>query len=567
MQWFLNLKISRKLILNSSLILALTAALGLFSIGQLTAVNDSTNEVVLNWMPSAIVTSAINTDTSDYRIAELQHVLSDDDKEMAMYDKQIVDMLAAIETKRTAYIKLISSPEEQKLYDTFGKSWSLYLIESKQLLELSRKKQNTEARALLRGASQKLYDTASSDLLKLVDLNVAGSKEAANIGAQAFTQARIWIFVGLGLTLVLGFAMATFVGRVVSVPLGIALQVARTVAAGDLTSKIEVKSSDETGLLMAALKDMNESLQKIVGIVRVGTDTIATASSQIASGNLDLSSRTEQQASSLEETASSMEELTGTVKQNADNARQATQLAESASAVAHKGGAVVSQVVRTMGSISDSSKKIIDIISVIDGIAFQTNILALNAAVEAARAGEQGRGFAVVASEVRNLAQRSASAAKEIKLLIGSSVEQVDIGGKLVEQAGTTMTEIVDSVRRVADIMVEIAAASQEQTSGIEQINQAISQMDEVTQQNAALVEEAAAAAGALQDQAQGLSQAVSVFQLESEPATTSNTKQRLTPVPGRQLVPAAANSNRPARAPAKRIANAAVPDVEWEEF
>ncbi|MCJ7800665.1 MAG: methyl-accepting chemotaxis protein, partial [Polaromonas sp.] len=257
------------------------------------------------------------------------------------------------------------------------------------------------------------------------------------------------------------------------------------------------------------------TLRQAVTSVRNGVTTMATASGQIAAGNMDLSSRTEEQASSLQETAASMEELTSTVKQNADNARQANQLAVSASGVAVKGGQVVSQVVDTMGAINTSSRKIVDIIGVIDGIAFQTNILALNAAVEAARAGEQGRGFAVVAAEVRNLAQRSAAAAKEIKTLIGDSVDKVEEGSQQVAEAGRTMDEIVDSVKRVTDIMAEIAAASQEQTQGIEQINQAITQMDQVTQQNAALVEEAAAAAQSLQEQASGLSQVVSVFRLD----------------------------------------------------
>ena len=289
--------------------------------------------------------------------------------------------------------------------------------------------------------------------------------------------------------------------------------IAQKIALGDLVVQINTQPNDQSSVLFA-MRNMRDSLVNIVGEVRSGTDTIATASSQIVAGNLDLSSRTEQQASSLEETAASMEELTSTVKQNADNARQANQLAESASCIAIAGGSVVRQVVDTMGAINTSSHKIVDIIGVIDGIAFQTNILALNAAVEAARAGEQGRGFAVVAAEVRSLAQRSAAAAKEIKTLIGDSVDKVEEGSRQVLAAGKTMDEIVGSVRRVTDIMAEITMASQEQTQGIEQINQAITQMDHVTQQNAALVEEAAAAAQALQEQADSLSDVVSVFKL-----------------------------------------------------
>jgi methyl-accepting chemotaxis protein len=312
-----------------------------------------------------------------------------------------------------------------------------------------------------------------------------------------------------------------FIRKVVTQPLEIGVKAARGIAEGDLSQKIEVRSSNEVGELQQALKDMTESLARIVGQVRVGTDTIFTASSEIASGNLDLSERTELQAISLEKTASSMQELTTTVNQNADNARRANQLAQSASEVAVKGGAVVAQVVDTMESINTSSKKIVDIISVIDGIAFQTNILALNAAVEAARAGEQGRGFAVVAAEVRSLAGRSAAAAKEIKTLIDDSVNKVGAGSALVHQAGTTMTEIVDSIRHVTDIMGDIATASAEQTSGIERVNDAIGEMNNVTHQNAALVEEAAAAAQSLQDQAGHLEQVVSVFKLAGmQPAT-----------------------------------------------
>jgi methyl-accepting chemotaxis protein len=340
---------------------------------------------------------------------------------------------------------------------------------------------------------------------------------------------------------------------------------ARTVATGDLSTVIEVKSADETGQLLRALHDMNEALVRIVGEVRSGTDTIASASQQIATGNADLSSRTEQQASSLEETASSMEELTSTVKQNADNARQANQFAVSASEVAAKGGTVMSEVVDTMGAINESARKIVDIIAVIDGIAFQTNILALNAAVEAARAGEQGRGFAVVASEVRSLAQRSAAAAKEIKALIDNSVEKADAGSRLVDQAGTTMREVVESIKRVTDIMGEISAASQEQNEGIGQVQVAISQMDQTTQQNAALVEEAAAASESLREQAAKLSQTVAVFRLDGAQGRAAPAAlPKPVAVPLKKPVRASKTPAEPLRV--KRLASAGSGD-DWEEF
>jgi methyl-accepting chemotaxis protein-2 (aspartate sensor receptor) len=322
----------------------------------------------------------------------------------------------------------------------------------------------------------------------------------------------------LGLAALLLFAVILFllVRSVVSRPLARAEEAAERIAGGDLDVHLEIHNKDEIGLVLRALNGISNNLSNVVGQVRTGAEQITTASAEIASGNLDLSQRTEEQASSLEETAASMEQLSSAVKNNADNAAQANQMALAASGIAAKGGEVVAQVVDTMGSINQSSRKIVDIISVIDGIAFQTNILALNAAVEAARAGEQGRGFAVVASEVRNLAQRSATAAKEIKVLIDDSVSKVDTGSKQVEQAGTTMREVVDSVRRVTDIMAEISSASDEQRAGIGQVHEAIAQMDQVTQQNAALVEEAAAAAHALQDQAHALEDVVKIFNLGS---------------------------------------------------
>jgi methyl-accepting chemotaxis protein len=301
-----------------------------------------------------------------------------------------------------------------------------------------------------------------------------------------------------------------------------AVDAAEQMAAGDLTAPLQVRGNDETADLLRALATMKGDLARLVGNVRQNSESVATASAQIAQGNQDLSQRTEEQASALEQTAASMEELSSTVKQNADNARQANQLALSASSVAVKGGEVVSEVVATMKGINDSSKKIADIIGVIDGIAFQTNILALNAAVEAARAGEQGRGFAVVASEVRSLAGRSADAAKEIKGLITASVERVELGTALVDQAGATMTEVVNSIKRVTDIMGEISAASAEQSAGVAQVGEAVSQMDQATQQNAALVEESAAAAESLRTQAQQLVQVVSIFKLADGHATAA---------------------------------------------
>jgi len=322
------------------------------------------------------------------------------------------------------------------------------------------------------------------------------------------------VIAAIVVAILLSIGAAFYLVGAINTPLMQAVAVARRVADGDLSLQAPVKSTNEFGQLLAALRDMTASLAGIVKDVRSESEVIATASTQIAAGNMDLSSRTEQQASAIEETAASVEELTSTVRQNAENARQANELAASATQIATRGGTVVTEVVGTMGEINASARKIVDIIGVIDGIAFQTNILALNAAVEAARAGEQGRGFAVVATEVRNLAQRSASAAKEIKELIGDSVSKVDAGTRLVDQAGATMEEIVQSVRRVAGIMGEISVASAEQSSGIEQIHQAISQMDQVTQQNAALVEEAASAATSLQESAAGLADRVSVFKI-----------------------------------------------------
>ena len=349
---------------------------------------------------------------------------------------------------------------------------------------------------------------------KLIELQQHSSDVTSQEAVARTLLLRNMMIVAIVTITVLGITSALLITRSIVRPLADAGAAARRVADGDLTVRVEAKNKDETGQLLQALAEMVGNLRKLVGDVVAGAHTVSDTSAQIAQGNLDLSQRTEEQASTLEETASSMEELTSTVTQNAQNARQASQLAVGASEVARKGGQVVGQVVSTMTGISESSKKIADIIGVIDGIAFQTNILALNAAVEAARAGEQGRGFAVVAAEVRNLAQRSAAAAKEIKTLIGDSVDKVEAGTKLVDAAGNTMEEIVSSVKKVSDLIAEIAAASQEQSSGIAQVNTAVTQMDQVVQQNASLVEEATAATESMKDQAASLLQMVARFKL-----------------------------------------------------
>jgi methyl-accepting chemotaxis protein len=458
-------------------------------------------------------------------------------------------------------------PEEQKLFDVVNDNRKAYITARDALMKAKRAGNADEATRIYDTDFAKLSPLYIASLQAFLDYQRKEIDDAAQAIEDGSNQSSIILAAIGAIAVLLGAGFAWTLTRSITLPLRQAVALAKTVANGDLSSSIDVSSKDETGQLLLALKDMNDSLVKIVGQVRTGTDTIATASGEIAAGNQDLSSRTEEQASSLEETASSMEELTSTVKQNADNARQANQLALSASSVAVKGGSVVSQVVDTMGAINASSRKIVDIIGVIDGIAFQTNILALNAAVEAARAGEQGRGFAVVATEVRNLAQRSAAAAKEIKTLIGDSVDKVEEGSKQVAEAGKTMDEIVGSVKRVTDIMAEIMMASQEQTSGIEQINQAIAQMDQVTQQNAALVEEAAAAAASMQDQAGSLLQVVSVFQLgtdqhhhQAAPVHRMSVQRRAAPAPAPRATPAIA---APQRKP--RVATA---DADsWETF
>jgi methyl-accepting chemotaxis protein len=574
MTWFLNLTISKKLVLSFLCVLALTAVVGVFSIGRLSKVNQASSDVATNWLPSIRTLADTKLTLARIRSIEAQMGLFiEDEATVARFEPRGNAELAILNADLRAYEEQISEADEKALYPDFQKNVAIVLAEHIKLMAAVKARDAAAFKLVFMGDSNKSYTEAMTTLDKLADVNVKGTNKSTNEANATYLNAQLWIWAMLAAAILVGMLSAFCVARMIATPLAIAVGVAKRVAAGDLTADIRPMSKDETGQLMLSLKEMNDSLLRIVGQVRAGTDTIATASGQIASGNLDLSSRTEQQASSLEETASAMEELTSTVKQNADNARQASQLAIGASQVAVEGGNVVGKVIDTMSSINESSKKIVDIISVIDGIAFQTNILALNAAVEAARAGEQGRGFAVVASEVRSLAQRSAAAAKEIKTLIDDSVTQVDAGAKLVEDAGKTMTEVVNSVRRVTDIVSEISSASQEQNVGIEEINRAVVQMDEVTQQNAALVEEAAAAAQSLQDQAEKLADIVSVFKLTESAyvaapraaasVLTTRTADRTAPRgPALRLAPSIRTTER--SAPAAAIAAGG---GDWETF
>ncbi|MDN2705919.1 methyl-accepting chemotaxis protein [Janthinobacterium sp. SUN100] len=564
-------KIGTRLGIGFAVVLGLLVAVllvGLYSMGQLSA---RTHDIVADKNVKMAAANTMSDNVRNITLAITSIVVAPTEAlvqaELAKIGEARKKYGAAKETLQ----KKISTDKETALMAELDAALKSGAPLNNKVIELRNAGQTEEAIAFLTQQAAPSLKIVLGALDSLVAYEAQQAAQAATDAETLSTSARASMIALGSVAVLLGAFVAWIITRSITQPINAAVSVAETVASGDLSSHIVVNSSDETGRLLGALKAMNTSLLGVVAQVRHGTEAISTASSEIAAGNLDLSSRTEEQASSLEETASAMEELTSTVKQNADNARQANQLAKSASEVAVRGGSIVSQVVDTMGTINASSRKIVDIIGVIDGIAFQTNILALNAAVEAARAGEQGRGFAVVATEVRNLAHRSASAAKEIKELIAASVANVDTGSRLVNEAGQTMGDIVDSIVRVTDIMGEITSATHEQTIGIEQINMAIAQMDEVTQQNAALVEEAAAASQSMQEQAGELAHVVGFFKTGNHVASAP----RLTPV-RTAAAPAAAKIAPPAARPAPaRKAVAAAParrsnagaESEWEEF
>jgi len=587
-----NLKIGTRLAVGFG---AVCAAL-VFMVGQGTVmlgrVNAGTDEIVNMRMPRIDAPTRMQDEVNDIAIAVRNMMLNEDAADRARQMEEITSSRQQVDTILQKLDGMLAMPKARELLAKQHELNTEYVKRQEELLRLIKADDMPAAKVYL----AKQLRPVLADLKKTITDQISAQKELAQAKAaeaEATYERTRTLMIVLGLViLAASAALARWITRSITQPVRQALDVANAVAAGDLTSKVEVKGDCEVAHLLKALKAMNEQLVATVSTVRSSTDAIATASSEVAAGNLDLSSRTEQQAGSLEETASSMEELTSTVRQNADNARQANTLADTASGVAARGGQVIQEVVQTMEQIHSASGKIVDIISVIDGIAFQTNILALNAAVEAARAGEQGRGFAVVAGEVRNLAQRSAAAAREIKGLIGDSSERVEAGSRLVKDAGATMEEIVTSVRHVADILNEISSASQEQSAGIQQINEAVTQMDGVTQQNAALVEQAAAASQSLQEQAGRLTEAVAVFKLDAHAGSAARGPAASTPSPASfaprlaskpavvqrpavslAAAPAARPVVKPVVKPAakpaagSRTAGREVVESDWEEF
>jgi methyl-accepting chemotaxis protein len=507
-----NLKIGMRLGIGFGLVVFLLAAVAIIAVSRLEAGSSLTDDIVRDKYVKVSLSNEIKNDT-DREVRNLRNMLlASEPADIKKYEKRIKETSEQIDATYAKAGPLFHSTDSQALFAAMVASRVSYEEAVNKTIATLDGGSIEQARGVLFKDVIPVQDVYFSAIDKMVSHQTELMAQTSDVAISEAHSATMMVMVLSVIATLLAAIAGLIITRSIVRPINEAILLAETVAEGDLTCVIEVRSTDETGRLLSALKRMNENLRRTVSEVRMGATHIVTASSQIASGNLDLSSRTEEQAASLEQTAASMEELTATAKHNAENANEASRLAVSASEVAVQGGAAVSQVVATMSSIHSSSGKIVDVIGLIDGIAFQTNILALNAAVEAARAGEQGRGFAVVATEVRTLAQRSATAAKEIKTLIGDSVTQVDRGTELVNRAGETMKEVVVSIQRVASIISEIAGASQEQMKGIEQVNLAVGQMDEVTQQNAALVEEAAAAAQSLEEQAVRLTKTVSVF-------------------------------------------------------
>ncbi|HWT19826.1 MAG TPA: methyl-accepting chemotaxis protein [Variovorax sp.] len=571
MKWFLELRVAAKLVLSFLVVAAVGAAVGGLGIFHMGRINASTEDLYSHDLRAIKAVQAANIHLLDASRAQMGLLSAGTKGERNTGFTELKNAVKALESN-VAEVKplLEETPEGRELSEQYQRLMPplrKHLADFADLIAKQSLDSSQFEGSVPQESEQLLKESRALEkvLQRMVAYSDQQARDSMEDAARTFKTSRLLMVLmalaGIVISVGLGVVVARLLARQLGGEPGYAADVVGRIANGDLSESVQARSA-RAGSLLFSIKRMQDQLTEVVVRIKTSSEAIATASGEIAAGNQDLSSRTEEQASSLEQTAASMEELTSTVKQNADNARQANQLALSASEVAVKGGNVVGQVVDTMASINASSKKIVDIIGVIDGIAFQTNILALNAAVEAARAGEQGRGFAVVASEVRNLAQRSGAAAKEIKGLIDDSVDKVEAGSRQVAEAGRTMDEIVDSVKRVTDIMGEITAASQEQSTGIEQVNQAIAQMDQVTQQNAALVEEAAAAAQSMQEQAAGLVASVSVFRLEDggSAAATPQASEK-----SRRLAPGKKTHEAPPASPQLAMAGAA--GGGWPEF
>jgi methyl-accepting chemotaxis protein len=572
MRFLNNLTVRGKLGAAFGAVLLLMLLLGAAAVWQMSRMHDQTEQIVTYRVAGVrdagrMVATATRFRTREYRLAAVP--ADEVDKALQSYERG----LAEFEKAEHDYAAMILDDKERALYDAAKAAWAPYREQSQRIVAAAKAGDGAKAMQLVMDGSKR-FDGVMAALGAIVQYNDDGAKADSQVAARLYRNGGITIAITVAFTAAAAMGLGLAIARAITRPLDRAVAVARAVAEGDLTQRIEADTRDEIGQLSRALGEMVERLRGIVGDVRSSVESVSTASSQIAVGNADLSQRTEEQASNLQQTAASMEQLTSTVRQNADNARAASQLAGSARDVAARGGAVVGEVVDTMGRITAGSRKIADIIAVIDGIAFQTNILALNAAVEAARAGDQGRGFAVVAGEVRALAQRSAAAAKEIKTLIEQSVESVESGSALVAEAGKTMAEIVSQVQRVNDLVGEISAASAEQSQGIGQVGDAVAQLDQVTQQNAALVEESAAAADSLKQQAQRLAEVVQVFRVDGA-AERSPAAAGVAATGASARVVAGPRASSVARSPAATVAATAgaaarpgsTSDAAWASF
>jgi len=555
---FNNWRIGYKLGAAFFVLVLSTLLLGVVALTQLSHINANTQDIATNWLPSIESLGDMRIALNRMRRAEGRMASASSPHDLEVQTKNANELKALFAKHESRYSTMVTPGRETELFNQYKVQRDAFWATQTRLSNFANAGNMAATVQYYEGESETAFVAMVDAIDKLAQLNGEGARKASADAEASFSASRALLMSVLAFVVVAASVLGWVITRLITAPLAEAVQAAKRISAGNLAFAIAAKGRDEVGDLLHALEDMRESLSQVVSGVRRGADGVANASMEIAQGNNDLSARTEQQASALEETAASMEELGSTVRQNADNARAANQLALNASTVATQGGEVVAEVVDTMKGINESSRKISDIIGVIDGIAFQTNILALNAAVEAARAGEQGRGFAVVAGEVRSLAQRSAEAAKEIKSLISASVERVEQGTALVDRAGTTMSEVVGSIRRVTDIMGEISAASSEQSAGVSQVGEAVTQMDQATQQNAALVEQSAAAAGALTSQAQELVRAVAVFKLAGDGyanAAVAPAKSVAAPVRS-SLAPKAVAAPRPT-APPKRVAQA----------